>query len=368
MMETKTEQQWNEYCAAELTNVTALLTAHGYTLDAIQPHLKGERFLMHAVTTTSGLKLILLGNDARGARVVIKASNNPNGINEINHERLCRQILSKIDFARDIFHSPREIEYIREQGYVVGVQEFIPQTSTFLERTLIEQFNFALAAFKGQEGAHATTYKHRRLIQGVFNIRSARTYAQNFSMFIKNIHSASYEDEVLFAVLKSAHTYLEEHALRIEQYCGFLTHTDFVPHNIRIKDDTMYLLDHSSLTFGNKYEGWARFINFMTLYNPPLQRALEQYVRDNRTWEEEEALHLMRIYRLGEIIWYYVNTIQKSAGDLHTLNTRRIHFWGIVLSCVLKNEEVPQHVITDYTTKRDALRSQDEKQRQRGLH
>ena len=161
---------------------------------------------------------------------------------------------------------------------------------------------------------------------------------------------------------------LREHEKTIEQYSGFLTHTDFVPHNIRIHDDTIYLLDHSSLTFGNKYEGWARFVNFMTLYNPMLENALVTYVKENRTPEESVSLRMMRIYRLGEIIWYYVQTLEKSTGDLHTLNTARITFWSTVLTHILKDERIPESIITEYKKTRDSLRSDDEKKRQQGLH
>ena len=106
----------------------------------------------------------------------------------------------------------------------------------------------------------------------------------------------------------------------------------------------------------------------MTLYNPPLQKALEKYVQDNRTQEETISLRMMRIYRLGEIIWYYTQTLQKSSDDLLKLNTERVHFWSKVLSYVLPDQEVPDHVIAAYTTIRDALRSHDEKKRQQGLH
>ena len=53
----------------------------------------------------------------------------------------------------------------------------------------------------------------------------------------------------------------------------------------------MYLLDHSSLRFGNKYEGWARFRNFTTFYNRPLEEALLLYMRNNRAEEKCFRLH-----------------------------------------------------------------------------
>ena len=134
----------------------------------------------------------------------------------------------------------------------------------------------------------------------------------------------------------------------IEQYSGFLTHTDFVPHNIRVVGENIYLLDHSSIRFGNKYEGWARFCNFMALYNPPLEKALVKYVADNRTEEESISLRLMRIYRLGEIIWYYTSALDKSYGNLFALNKKRVELWSKMLENLLSENSLPESFIEDY--------------------
>lgn len=358
---------WDAYTARELAAVMILLQKHGYRIDEDQPHIGGERFLMQAVTTHSGKKLILLGTRENGQRVVIKATRDPLGIKELEHERACRNTLPHIDFAGDVFHTPQELLWEREDNFVVTAQEYIDQTQSFLERPLVEQFDFVLRAFRAQESAHATTAKHYRLIQTVFGVRTAATYLDFFDTFCTYVKSQLHDRPQLHVLLQEARDELHTHARRIEQYTGFLTHTDFVPHNFRIKDNTMYLLDHSSLTFGNKHEGWARFTNFAALHNPPLQKGIEQYVRDNRSPEEQKSLHLMRIYRLGEIIRYYASTLEKSSGDLHTLNSTRVDFWTQMLRCVLQNSEVPEEVITEYTRTRDSLRSVDEKKRQVGL-
>lgn len=359
---------WEAYCENELSLLRPLLYAHGFTLNDIQPHIIGERFLMHAITTTSGKKMILLGSKTDGTKVVIKVTNDAQGIKELEHERICRKVLTQLDFAAKIFHTPEEIAYIHERGYTITIQKFIDQEQSFLERPLASQFGFALQGFKEQESAHAATFKHRKVIEGTFGIRNAETYLATFASFRKNITAALSQENDINRLLQTAEQELVKNKIYIEQYSSFLTHTDFVPHNIRISGNIIYLLDYSSLTFGNKYEGWARFINFMTLYNPPLQKALEKYVQDNRTQEETISLRMMRIYRLGEIIWYYTQTLQKSSDDLLKLNTERVHFWAKVLSYVLTDQEVPDHVIAAYTTIRDALRSNDEKKRQQGLH
>lgn len=359
---------WDAYCSAELEVLVPLLKRHGFTLDIEQRHTGGERYLMQAITTASGKKLILTGTGRDGTKVIIKATRDADGIREIEHERSCRNVLHQINFASFIFHTPEELAYVQEDGFVITVQRFIEQTQTFLDRPLEEQFSLALSAFEAQESAHATTSKHRALIGGVYLIRTAETYLKNFMDFVDKITDARPQDIKLQGILDRALATLKESELIIEQYSGFLTHTDFVPHNIRIHGNTIYLLDHSSLTFGNKYEGWARFLNFMTLYNPSLTDLLTQYVKDNRTPEESISLRMMRIYRLGEIIWYYVQTLEKSAGDLYTLNEARVTFWSTVLTHVLDNIPILDNVIEDYKKTRDSLRSEDEKKRQIGLH
>ena len=363
-----TQQAWEAYCDAELRAVRPLLAELSYELDAVQPHLFGERYLMQAVTTASGRKLILLGKRVGGGkRVVIKVTSDPAGRRELEHERACRRLLPSIRFAYRIFHSPEELFFGERAGRLVSIQTFIEQESTFLARPLKEQFALALSAFKAQEGAHATTYGHERLIGTTFGTMRAGSYIERFATWEDNILRAAPE-LVPAKLLGKVAQALRAHEELIEQYCGFLTHTDFVPHNIRVRDGKIYLLDHSSLRFGNKYEGWARFVNFMALYNPPLADALVEYVRLNRTPEELLSLKLMRLYRLGEIIWYYTNTLDKCGDDLRLLNTERVRFWTRVLEAVLRDEPVPQEILENYRTKRDALRSPEEKVRQKDLH
>jgi len=357
---------WESYRDRELQALTPLLAKHGITLEDEQPHIAGERYLMQAVTTTSGRKLILLGQ-MNGKRVVIKATTDSEGAKELLHERTCRELLVKIRFAYEVFHTPEEVLFTREEGFTLSVQRFIEQSSTFIGRPLKEQFALALSAFKAQEGAHATTYGHMRRIRGTFGSMSASDYLREFASFRDNVRIHQEVPE-LVVLLEKAYAVLHEHSETIERYTGFLTHTDFVPHNFRVVGDDIYLLDYSSLRFGNKYEGWARFVNFMALYNPKLEQALTDYVRLNRTPEEEAALHLMRIYRLGEILWYYTRTLSQSTGDLQRLNRARIEFWSKLLTALLSGKRLTNDDIATYTNLRDRLRSEDEKRRQKDLH
>ena len=358
---------WNSQREKELNLLVPLLSTLGYVLDEEQPHLGGERYLMRAVTTVSGKKFILLGTrESDGLRVVIKATRDPRWKRELRHERLCKEVLKKIRFAYHTFLSPEELVFVTKKSFLISIHTFIDQPP-FLSRPIEEQFSYALEAFKAQERAHASTYEHERLIRKTFGSKNAAAYSKTFAEFKKTIQEDP-ENAPLIPLLETVEQELCAGALTLDRYGNFLTHTDFVPHNFRIRDGKMYLLDHSSLRFGNKYEGWARFINFMVLYNKPLADALLKYVIDNRNEEEVLSLRLMRPYRLGEIICYYVTTLKDSEGDLHTLNAERVRFWGRILEAVVTNTEVSSALIESYTKKRDSLRTHDENRRQSNLH
>ena len=66
------QQSWDTYCASKIALLTPILKKHGYVLDFEQPHIKGERFLMQAVTTTSGKKIILVGKNIRGINRMVR--------------------------------------------------------------------------------------------------------------------------------------------------------------------------------------------------------------------------------------------------------------------------------------------------------
>ncbi|MDC1205445.1 hypothetical protein N8083_01195 [Candidatus Pacebacteria bacterium] len=219
-----TNQNWKEYCVAELTALTPILQAHGFTLDEEQKHLKGERYLMRAVTTTSGKKLILTGTDREQKPVIIKATRNTQGKQELAHERTCRVLLCEIDFAGEIFHTPQEIAYLGKNGFVISIQRFIEQTCPFIQRPIEEQFMYALTAFKGQESTHATTYKHRRRIEKTYNIRDAAAYLIKFNLFRSQIKKILPDRNDIHMLLTQAYDVLTDNKIIMEQYCGFLTH------------------------------------------------------------------------------------------------------------------------------------------------
>ncbi len=362
------QTEWETYVAHEIPHIAKLIAPYHLSLSSEQPHIKGERFLMQALTTIGGRKVILLGvNTKTNEPVVIKASKERSGRNELHHERRCRTLLHQMKFSYESFHSPKEVLFLDTKGYTIFVSAFVPQTVSFLERPLEEQFSYALRGFKAQERTRATTAKHFAQVKHVFGTRTHHDYLKLSRGFLESATYLNAPDSTR-SLMEDSHQKLVSGVERIEQYCGFLTHTDFVPHNIRICNDTLYLLDFSSLRFGNKHEGWARFLNFMTLYNRELEAWLLLYMKHNRSVEEQESLQLMRLYRLEEIIVYYLNTLKKSEGNLLTLNQARVTFWSEVLRAEWENTRVSDTIVEHYRTTRDALRSESEKERQIGLH
>lgn len=347
----------------EMNQVEQTLNNLGFVLDNNQPHIKGERFLMQAVTTVAGQKYILLAQDAAGKRLVIKVAKDKSGQQEIEHERLCRSMINSLSFAYNTFSVPNEVFHNYADGYLINAQEFIDQEISFLERPLTEQFDYALAAFGAQENSRATTGPHLKNIKRIFGLMEATDYLNTFNEFL-NVNN----NKSILPTLEQAFRELNLHQKFISQYGNFLSHTDFVPHNFRINNGKMYLLDFSAIRFGNKHEGWARFLNFMTLHNPQLEAAFIKYFKDNRAPEEIESLHLMRLFRLGEIITYYQRTLSKSTDNLWQLNNARVEFWHDVLKAELNKETVTEARRKTYISLRDNLRSDAEKERQVGLH
>ncbi len=373
-MITNTKEEWNKYCTQTLALLSPELKNLGYTLYEKQPHIIGERFLTRPIA--GGRKLVLIGKNIKsGRKVIIKVSNEPLGIEELEHERNCRTVLHNIKFAYQVFHLPKELLFKKPDitsGFAIAITEFIEQDQSFITRTIKEQFALILKALKAQEEAHATTYEHIKLVRETFGKMHASDYNEKVQIYSQDIIglvpqvNTSYKK--LNLLTEKSIAFLYQHQEILDQYGGFLTHWDFTPQNFRVNDGEIYMLDNSSLRFGNKYEGWARFINFMTLYNPPLADALVEYVRINRTPEEFLSLKLMRIYRFVELIRYYTAWLSSTNGDLRILTEARIAFWTKGLECVLDDTVMPIEIINQYKHIRDTLRSEDERQRQKGLH
>ena len=364
-MQRATEQiLWSEYCTEEYARAEYITDKLGFSLDSHQPFISGERFLM------SGRKLVLRGvrlSDKR--KVIIKISSNPDGKKELVEEYCIKEALERLPFAYHPFASPKEIFFSENMDHcTVLIVEYVEQDKPFLERPIKEQFSLALNAFKVQEGAHATTRSHTRNIESIFNAWNSKRYLTSAAQLKRQIMASLPENKDLALLLDEMGRFLRDNQTTIEQYSGFLTHTDFVPHNLRIHDGKVYLLDQTSLIFGNKYEGWARFLNFMLLYNRPLEQALVSYVKENRAPEESVSLQLMRAYKVVFLINFYAQSFNKTSGDLRLLTNVRVRFWSAALRSILTGEAIAQELIDEYAEKRDRLRSSEEKKRQEQLH
>ena len=244
------------------------------------------------------------------------------------------------------------------------VIELIEQKKVFVEHSAEEQFFLILRAFESQEAFHATTFEHMRQVASVFPIFDAQKYLKEFQNFKATI-SANYHHEEIQRTLEAADNLLHKYQKEIGMFCGYLVHTDFVPHNFRIKDNDVYMLDCSAILFGNKYEGWARFLNYMIIHNPALEQMLIKYIKDNRDVADYTNLRLMRIYKIGFLLQYYIVALDKTSGDLRKLTEERINFWHENLKAIVAGKQTDPKIISDYKKERDILRSEEEKKRQR---
>ncbi len=354
-----TKQQWEQYKEKELKTARAIASRLGFRLRHKQPHLQGERYLM------SGPKLVLLAAARRSQQpVIIKISSRRPGKKEIKSEWQAHQKLNSLNFAYHSFALPKQILFKKIGPTLILITEFIAQKKPFLAYSGQEQFFFALRALAAQEGAQAIASSHLKEIKKIFKRALAADYLKNFSTFKKNILAVN---PALAKTLAAAQKFLDSKRPIIEFYADFLTHSDFVPHNIRLAGGKIYLLDHTSLLFGNKYESWARFINYMALYNQSLAQALAGYVQKNRPPEEYLSLRLMRVYKLGFLLQFYAQSLPKTAGNLRLLNQKRLDFWAQILADVLADRPTAPAVIKNYQQARDRLRSDEEKIRQKNI-
>lgn len=363
MNKNNTKKDWLKYKEEELKKLAPILEELGFALEEEQVHASGERHLM------SGFKLVLnaLKKDD-GKKVIIKASSHKNGITEIEHEHDSRETIKTIDFAYRDFLLPEEILFTKKDGFIISVTLYIKQKKSFLKHDLKEQFFLTLRALETQEGTHVTTRSHLKKIYKIFGVMKSDDYVNTMNSFINTCLKNNPGNIILKKILGESFDFLKTNKLILEKYSNFLTHSDFVPHNIRIVNHDMYLLDHTSILFGNKYEGWARFMNYMIIYNQSLENALSFYVKQNREKDEYLSLRLMRAYKIVFLLNFYSNALNKTEGDLNTLTKIRIDFWIKCLEAVLEDKQINEEIVLKYKKERDALRSEEEKNRQKKLN
>lgn len=343
----------------EIGKISDILFDLRFSLDEIQPHISGERFLM------AKNKMVLVGKrNSDNLKVIIKSSNNQDGQKEITNEKKSRDILQNLSFTRETILFPKEIFFGKRDNYLFWISEYIEQEMVFVEHSLEEQFFLILKAFESQEAFHANTFEHLKSISSVFSVFYGREYFKEFETF-KESFAQNYPDLEIQKTMELALQILVKYKKEIDTFCGYLTHTDFVPHNFRVKNKDIYMLDCSAVQFGNKYEGWARFLNYMIIHNPLLEKILIQYIKENRDKIDYVNLYLMRIYKIGFLLQYYSLSINKTSGNLKKLTGERINFWHQILKLIMEDKQINYELIENYKKERDELRSDEEKQRQK---
>jgi len=356
---TKTEISWQAKKIHELEEISKKLQFLGYSTDEHQPHMSGERYLM------TKDKLVIAGKHSKtNERVIIKVSKHLEGKKEIEMEKRSRDLLKTIAFTKKEIIFPAELYFGEQDGSLVWITSYVPQEKIFVAHTLEEQFFLALRAFEAQEAFHATTFEHLKTIKNTFPVFNAEENIKKFEYFKKKILANNHE-KCLSATLSTAEEFLRSNKQTIDRYSRYLVHQDFVPHNFRIKNNEVYMLDCSAVYFSNKYEGWARFLNYMLIHNPELEKLLAKYILENRGDEEYLSLRLMRVLKISELLEYYTRSLEKTTGDLRTLTEARIKFWQQALEMILADKPLPDTIRDEYISKRDALRSPDEKERQK---
>ena len=349
--------RYTEQIKKQVKKTSALLEKLGFVVAEKQLHIFGEREVL------SQEKLVLEAFDAQNKKVMVKCSNTKAGIREIKKEKKIRDSLTTVSYSNDSIALPREVFYGSKNGYLFFITEFIPQDKIFVEHSLKEQFFMAMTLFERQESFHATTSEHLRSVQRTCSIFKKDTYIQNILFFYKKLQT--YKNITVQNELKRGFDFFIKNADIIDTYCGYLIHEDIVPHNFRIKNNQLYILDYSSLQYAHKYESWARFLNYMVIHNPSLEQMIKKYLRTKRSEREYRSLQVMRIYKLFQLLFFYNNLLAKVDGNLLKLTKIRIAFWAGLIKHVIADTDMPKGVLRDYKAKRDRLRTSGEKERQR---
>lgn len=333
-------------------DTSQILLRLGFALEKDQPHISGERFLL------APNKQVLVGRQLdTNQRVIIKISHLIKGKQEIRQEKKVRDILMSFAFSRKVMFFPKEIFFGLRQSYLILITEFIEQDKVFVARTLSEQTAIIMHSFKTREAFHAKTFNRVRKASKTFPILRSQDYLTNFGQFKKTLGKN--------LTMEQAEQVLQTNAAVIEKHGNYLIHGDFVPHNFRVRDGALYILDYSAFHFGNKYEEWARLLNYMVIYNPSLEKKLRLHVLTKRSASDYLDLRLMRIYKIGQLLDFYTRSLPKTTAKLHTLTNFRIKFWQTVLKSVLEDKPVADKTIKAYIKARDRLRSAEEKKRQK---
>jgi hypothetical protein len=358
-----TLEEWGKWKEENIKKMLEIFKLNGLeiTLDKDQPNTKGERFLM------SGKKLVLIGKQ-KNKKVVIKYSGDKSGIEEMESERENKHSFLSLDFIKSNFKFPGEIYWQRNKDYALMVTEFIEQGFSFIELPNDKQFYYMLSILESLDGVQATTTSHLKQITKSKHIKNAKDYLDQYLDWCTTIMTLMSKDRELMALLEKGKDIISAQLNLIQKYSSTLTHTDLVPHNFRIYNEEIYFLDHTSLIFGNKYENWARLINFMAIYNRELENNLVKYVKNNKSAEELLMLKIMRIFKISQLIEYNAKSYHKSEGDLKRLCSSRLKLFTRMLSSLMQDSNISDAHHKEFISDLNNFRTQEEKERQKSIY
>lgn len=283
---------------------------------------------------------------------------------EIKQEKKVRDIISSFKPFKKAILLPKEIYFGEKGNHQIFVTEFIPQERVFISLPLRKQFTTIVKTFTKREVLNGKTFDVVRTKFKSFPFLKARDYLKNFKEFQSSILK-NYRTPVIEEATREGHKLLKNNKSIIEDHCDHLVHTDFAPHNFRVRGGKLYTLDCSAFLFGHKYEELARLLNYMVIHNSALEKKLNKYIFEKRGREEFLSLKLMRIYKIHHLLKFYSDALSKTKHDLLALTTHRVEFWKDVLRCVMQDRQIDGKILKVYLKNRDHLRSAEEKKRQR---
>jgi len=348
-----------------IDSVAPTLAKAGFALDSEdnQVHIGGERALI------SRDKLVLKGwriSDA--SRVIIKASASLAGIREIERESACRRCLAEINrsFQSPIFFYPDELGFLQEDDLCISVIEYVDQDMRFLDRPLEEKLHLSLSALHAQERVTVGAVKNLAGVADRFGTITANTYLREFKAHLKNALTYFPQNLVLRSNLEHADTFFRERLCHVREHHGFLIHSDFVPNNFRVIGSEFYYLDLGAFRFGNRYESWARYLNWLMVWDCRLEAVLVDHINEGRGREHHASLSAMRAFNIGFLIQMYsklLPEVQENA-RLHALQSGRLNLWTSALIALIHGDHMPEQTALEFAQFQESLRSEHERRRQ----
>lgn len=350
---------WEQKINKELPIIEALVLDLGYKLDAIQPNLMGEKFLMKVD------KFILSATRIKdNKKVIIKISKDKAGIKEIKNDRAASQNLKNLSFAKDTIKVAEEIFFKKVGDYQVYIVEFLEQKDSLMKLPLEEQFYITLRAFDILENIYLSTKEHKKLVKDKFPILKAEDYLKRFLKYRDDINKILNDPEVNEKVSFAKNVFKQNLDI-VKKFENFLVHEDFVQQNFRLQNGVLYFIDHEALQFGNLYETQARFLNFMMVHSPKLEKKYLEYFKQQNRPDKELALRMMRLFKCTQLLDYYAKSLEKSRGNEYKLSKVRFDFYLDVLENLSNNTPVHDSLVTEYENTRNSLRSKEEVERQK---